>query len=1355
MFMNYMDYTDDACMYMFTNDQKIRMQTAMQSGTYRWTLGSSPTCTSPNKPDFIVVNETLSVPGINAGGSLTTYHKVKNQGTGDGNSSYTAIWLSKDQSFSATEDINLNADVAVPALTSGQTSSQFSKTITIPPTTASGQWYIMFGADATTNYTNESNELNNQKFVPITVTNTSSCTPSTPTGAYSNSPTQTTIYLYWNSISNVSYKVRYRKQGTTTWSEQLPSSANVTLTNLFCGTTYEWGVQSYCSSSSYSSYTSGTFTTSSCGSTSAIDNCSQALLLNSNTSCNYIRTNVSNTTQSGLTIPSCSGYQSDFAYDVWFKFVAQATSHTIKVDPEGTYTGSNNLYIDPIIAVYTSCSATNPIDCADDTGGGGGNCDITVNGLRIGDTYYIRVFDYNKVSVILPTYSNFDICVTHTPPPCNPISNVSTSNYTQNSVTINWSNGSGLNDVFLNYRAVGQSSYTSAGSVFGNTSKTLNGLTCGTAYEFYFISNCSSGTQYRTDGSFATSNCIISCTAPYNLQLSATPAQNTANLSWINGTNINNSYIRYRKIGTTAWSSSSSLMTTTNSYTLTGLECNTDYESYVISNCVGGGTVSSFPNYSFTTAPCTPTCSAPTVSNPSNQNVTAPNSASFSITASGGTSPYTYQWQYNTGSGWNNVPNSSSYSGVTSSTLYISSTTSNMNGYQFRCVVSSASPCTSYSSTSNAATLTLNATCSTPTAIVNDASGTSSVTLTCNTSGGSGGNILYKWYSGTSCSGNVIGTNSIYTATTSGNYACKAYISGYESTCYSCDYGYATVNATCSTPTAIVNDISGSGSVTLSCGTTGGSGGTILYKWYNGTSCSGSVLGTSSTYTATTSGYYTCKAYISGYESTCYSCDYGYATINTSCSDSYEPNNSYLTSANPFSTLYTSVINQSISSFIYSNSDEDWYRIGLNGPGTLTIDLTSLPDDYDIYLYDSDGTTELSIGALGGTNDEQIIYNYTLSTSTLKYIKIIGYNGNFNLCDNYVLGINWAPSLVSPNLTKQTDGISINENSISFNITVVNNGTGTAGTTNIGYYASTNNLITTSDCLIGTDAVNTLTSGNTITLNKSIDLCNIGCISSGTTYYIGYIIDYQDAVSETNENDNGWILTSQTAVPSCNSNPCNSITTINGCGASYSKIFSSSGTGIWNNSVNNSCLFLAPGSEKIYRFTAPTTGIYSIQVTSTTGGFIDYQWQSICNSTGWNCIQDVNNVGEYGSMNWTSGNTYYILLDDEDDIFGSHTFYVNCPSITSVRNNSNNIIASIYPNPNNGEFIIELDLIKSSNCQINITNMLGQKVYEEKIFVSNLKNKIPIQLSGITNGAYNVSLIIDNENYTKQIIITK
>lgn len=79
------------------------------------------------------------------------------------------------------------------------------------------------------------------------------------------------------------------------------------------------------------------------------------------------------------------------------------------------------------------------------------------------------------------------------------------------------------------------------------------------------------------------------------------------------------------------------------------------------------------------------------------------------------------------------------------------------------------------------------ATCTSPTADVPDVF--SGSTMTCNASGGSGGSYAYEWYSGTSCTGIILGTNSTYTVNIDGNYACKVYISGFESSCYSCAFG--------------------------------------------------------------------------------------------------------------------------------------------------------------------------------------------------------------------------------------------------------------------------------------------------------------------------------------------------------------------------------------------------------------------------------------------------------------------------------------------------------------------------------------------------------------------------------------
>jgi len=89
---------------------------------------------------------------------------------------------------------------------------------------------------------------------------------------------------------------------------------------------------------------------------------------------------------------------------------------------------------------------------------------------------------------------------------------------------------------------------------------------------------------------------------------------------------------------------------------------------------------------------------------PSSVTVCNTNSAVFSVVASG--TGLTYQWQQNTGSGFVNLTNAGIYSSVTTATLNISSCTTAMNGYQYRCVVSS-STCGG-STNSNSATLTVN-----------------------------------------------------------------------------------------------------------------------------------------------------------------------------------------------------------------------------------------------------------------------------------------------------------------------------------------------------------------------------------------------------------------------------------------------------------------------------------------------------------------------------------------------------------------------------------------------------------------------------------------------------------------------
>lgn len=74
---------------------------------------------------------------------------------------------------------------------------------------------------------------------------------------------------------------------------------------------------------------------------------------------------------------------------------------------------------------------------------------------------------------------------------------------------------------------------------------------------------------------------------------------------------------------------------------------------------------------------------------PVNRFICPEQNTTFSVTA---VNAATYQWQYNTGSGFVNIPENSTYSGTASSELNITFATASMNGYLFRCIVADACP---------------------------------------------------------------------------------------------------------------------------------------------------------------------------------------------------------------------------------------------------------------------------------------------------------------------------------------------------------------------------------------------------------------------------------------------------------------------------------------------------------------------------------------------------------------------------------------------------------------------------------------------------------------------------------------
>jgi hypothetical protein len=169
----------------------------------------------------------------------------------------------------------------------------------------------------------------------------------------------------------------------------------------------------------------------------------------------------------------------------------------------------------------------------------------------------------------------------------------------------------------------------------------------------------------------------------------------------------------------------------------------------------------------------------------------------------------------------------------------------------------------------------------------------------------------------------------------------------------------------------------------------------------------GTQLGTATGSTATetisltsqAAGTYYIKVfgYSGAFSATCYTIQ-ATATTVTSCQSPKDTSTNNTTAGAaviPFNTNITGQINTS--------TDVDYYKFKITTGGTITITLTTLPADYDLYLYNSTGTTQVASSLLTLTSNETI--NYPATSGTTYYVKVVGYNSAYSAASCYTLKV--------------------------------------------------------------------------------------------------------------------------------------------------------------------------------------------------------------------------------------------------------------------------------------------------------------------------------------------------------------
>ncbi len=105
-----------------------------------------------------------------------------------------------------------------------------------------------------------------------------------------------------------------------------------------------------------------------------------------------------------------------------------------------------------------------------------------------------------------------------------------------------------------------------------------------------------------------------------------------------------------------------------------------------------------------------------------------------------------------------------------------------------------------------------------------------------------------------------------------------------------------------------------------------------------------------------------------------------------------------------------------------------------------------------------------------------------------------------------------SPDLTITSFTSPSSGTQDQDFNVS--ATVKNNGSISASSFRIGIYRSSNNIISTSDTLLGYCDVSSLGGGSSTTCAKAVSISTTG------DQYVGAIADYQSYVSESNESNN-------------------------------------------------------------------------------------------------------------------------------------------------------------------------------------------------------------------------------------------
>lgn len=678
------------------------------------------------------------------------------------------------------------------------------------------------------------------------------------------------------------------------------------------------------------------------------------------------------------------------------------------------------------------------------------------------------------------------------------------------------------------------------------------------------------------------------------------------------------------------------------------------------------------------------------------------NGAASVNAATGGSTPYTYNW----------TPGNPTGDGTTSVT--------GLTAQVYTCTVTDANGCSASQTFNITQPVSALATSTAVTNVLCFGNSTGSATITAT---GGTASYLYLWSTGATTSVIASQTAGVKTATVTDANGCTSIKS----------VSISQPASALATSTAVTNVLCNGGSTGSATITATGGTASYSYLWSTGATTSVITSQTSGVKTVTVTDANGCTSVnsVSILEPTVLTATT--SQTNTTCNGVC--NGSAIVTPNggtaPYTFIWspgglTSASVNSLCAGSYSVLITDANGCSLTKTITITEPTAVTISAVSGNILCNGGSTSVTVTANGGTGAYTGTGSFTQTAGTYTYVVT-----DANACSTNTVITITEPTALNINLSAAPIACNGSTTQVTFN---VNGGTAPYSgnspvTVSAGSYTYT--VTDANNCSV-TETI-TISQPTAIVSSQTITLCNGQSLSVGSNTYTtsGTYID----VLQSQVNGCDSTLTTELTILTAITHTQNVTLCFGEVLSVGSNIYNASGTYTDVLTASNGCDSTLTTVLVINPVIDVTTSLSGLTISANESA-ATYQWIDCDNSN-----QPI--AGETNQSFTASANGNYAVIVTQNNCSDTST----CVNISTVGINENNTLngISIYPNPSNG--IYNLSGLKV-NSKITVYDAIGQIIY----FSTITESKETINISNVPNGIYMIQIKAENSTITKKVI---